>query len=54
VTQERMVAYTAIALALAVAVTMVVKGDYGPASVMVAGAAFLVYWARRQDGRGER
>jgi hypothetical protein len=53
-TQEQLFAYIASILAVAIAASMVVRGVYAPAVFMVLGAAFLVYWARRGNGRGER
>jgi hypothetical protein len=52
--QDALLAYIASIIAVAIAGSMVVRGTYAPAVAMVAGAAFLVYWGRTRDGRGER
>ena len=44
--------YIASAIGMLVAAGLVVQGEFGPAAVVAAGAAFLIYWARRQDREG--
>jgi uncharacterized membrane protein len=47
--------YIASALALIVAIGLAVQGDAAQAIVLALGAAFLIYWALRQNReRGDR
>jgi hypothetical protein len=47
--------YLGAALGVIVAISLVARGEPAPASVIAAGAAFLIYWAWRQSReRGER
>jgi hypothetical protein len=50
---DRIAARIGCVLAVAVALTLAIQGKYGPASVLAALAAFLIYWSGRLDG-GER
>ena len=48
-TRETLLRYIAAILAVAVAGAMAVNGRYAQASVLAAGAAFLIYWNWRQQ-----
>jgi hypothetical protein len=54
VTRDELVAYIGAVLAIAVAGSFVVRGHYPQASLLAAGAAFLIYWARQNRDRGDR
>jgi hypothetical protein len=44
--------YLGSAIAIAVAVSLLIRDRPLQASLLAAGAAFLIYWARREDRKG--
>jgi hypothetical protein len=53
--QEPLMLYIAAGVTFLAAAGLAIRGDLPQAAILAAGAAFLIYWARRSDRQqGER